>query len=202
MSASEVLELRPDAAQYGRWFGRGDPVLIGFASVLLAGSVVGISTGSEAALMIGVVVGTVALGLLGVAVSMRTSSVLLSEGRIEHRSWWVRRTVLTVGDDLRGVLAPYTAPVVTRDSDLLVIRSARGGRRIRLNGAFWRREDLERIAAVGGISPTRESLDCQGFDSRVPGIMYVWERHWLPVVVVGGVAVFAGAVGLAVLLSA
>ncbi|MET0931321.1 MAG: hypothetical protein ABWX74_17505 [Aeromicrobium sp.] len=197
-----VVELRPDAAQYGRWFRRGDPVLIAFLGVLVAGSVVSISTGARFAVLAGVVVGAAALGLLGVTLSMRTSSVRLGAGRIEHRSWWVHHTVLDTGSELVGVLAPYTAPIVSRQSDLLVVRAAGGGPRVRLNGAFWRREDLERIASVAGISPTREPLDLKGFERRVPGLMYVWERHWLMAVLVGGVAVAAGAVGLAVLLSA
>ncbi|MCL3818736.1 hypothetical protein [Aeromicrobium wangtongii] len=200
-AGSDVVELRPDTEQYGRWFRRGDPVLIGLACVLLAGSVASISSGSEAALMIGVVVGTVAVGLLGVIASMRTASVLVGPGRIEHRSWWVRHTVLTVDDDLQGVLAPYTAPIVTRQSDLLVIRAARGGPRIRLNGAFWRRDDLARIADAAGIVPSSEPLDVEGFERRVGGIMYVWEKHWLLAVLLGGCAIACGAVGLAVLLS-
>lgn len=197
-----VTVMRPDPAQYRRWLRRGDLVVLMFLAVLLVSAVAAASTGSQLGIVAGIVVGAAALGLAGVALSLRTTEVRLGPGRIEHRSWWVRRTVLTADAGLVGVLAPYTAPVVSRASDLLVIRAAGGGPRIRLNGAFWSPHELDRIAAVAGVERTVEMLDVRGFEARVPGIMHVWERRWLLVTVLGGLAVAVAAVGLAALLSA
>lgn len=194
-----TIVLRPDWNQYGRWFGKGDPVLLGVVGVLLVGSVVGLRSGSSLAVLATVVTGSALVAMIGVTISIRTSKVLLTDETIEHRRWWVRATVLRTTDGLRGLLADYTPAFSGRSSDLLVLQRRDGGPRIRLNGAYWTRDDLVTIAERAGVPVLDQPMQARDFEERAPGIMYFRERRPWMFTVLGVVAVFVLAIAVAVL---
>ncbi len=183
------MVLRPDQVQYRQWVSRPDPTVLAFVAVLVVGpSVAAVATGSGARVLtiVGIVVVSVVLGLGGVQLSMCTSAVTLTDDAIEHRRWFVRRTVLSIDDGLRGVLADYCPPVSQRSSDLLVLQRADGsGPRIRLNGAFWRHDDLVLMAHHAGVPVETGTWRVRQFEKRAPGIMTPIERHWIAFLALG-----------------
>lgn len=170
-------ELRPEFSQYQKWFRRPEVMLLAVLAVVVAGTVVRADSGTELLISFAVVVASVVVGVGWVILSIRTSSVRLGHGRIEHRSWFFRKTTLPVEDGIRGVFAVYEIQVSTRARHLLVLTGGNRGRRIRLSGAFWNEADLTVIADYAGVSVTDQALDVKGFEERVPGIMNPWERH-------------------------
>ncbi|WP_040320080.1 hypothetical protein [Aeromicrobium marinum] len=184
MTAVEPLVLRPDADRYVAWLRRPEPAIVvvavlyggvalvsGVATWLTGGGVVPL------AVVVGAILTGVVLGLGGALLSMRTSSVTITDGTIVHRSWFVRRTVLPT-DDLRGILADYRPPVSQNSSALLVLQSGAGrGRRIRLNGAFWTDADLATVAAAAGVPRVAGELRARDVEQRLPGILRFRERR-------------------------
>lgn len=190
--------LRPDRAQYLRWVGRPDPTILGLLAVLVVGPLLAAAvtgSGGRLLLVLGLIVTGVVLGLGGALLSMRTSAVTLTADAIEHRRWFVRRTVLSLHDELRGVLAQYCPPVSQRSSDLLVVQRADGaGPRVRLNGAFWRHDDLVLIARRAGIAVETGTWRVGQYEKRAPGIMRPIERHWIAFLTVGPLVLVASIV--------
>lgn len=202
--------LRPTTAEYARWVRRPDPatvllvavlvgvpVLTGLGRWLVTGEIGGL------VLLLGLIVIGVVIGLGGALLSMRTTSVTLTDTAIEHRSWFVRRTVLPRAG-LRGLLCDYRPPVSQRASALLVLQAADGrGRRIRLNGAFWDLADLVTIAQAAGVPHEDRELRARAVESRLPGVLRFPERRPVTFLVLFPCAVLvmafaAGAVLLAV----
>lgn len=179
----DVIVLRPDLDRYRSWLARPDARTLAFAAVIVGGgAIAALVSGSAARILavVGLIVLGVVIGLGGALLSMRTSSVTLTPDTIEHRRWFVRRTVLRISDGLRGVLADYRPPVEGRSSDLLVLQRADGkGPVIRLNGAFWQHDDLALIASRAGVVPEQGALRAKHFEKRAPGIMHWRERHWV-----------------------
>lgn len=193
--ANEIV-LRPSHRRYREWVSKPGALGIGLVVLAVGSSLRRAESTAEVVFVACLVVGSAAAALGAVAISMRTSHVLLAPSRILHRRWWVRSTSLDLDHGVVGVLAPHVVPVSGRQaSQLLVLRGKDGGPRIRLNGGYWSTEDLETIARHAGVEPTAETLTTQGFESRVPHLMYWRDRHWLAFGVGIAVVLVAAIVG-------
>lgn len=199
--AAEVVELKPDLTQYRAWVSRPDPATLLLVAFIVVGAAVAVVvSGSPLAVLglLAIVVLAVAGALGLVATSMLTSSIVLTPDAIVHRRWFVRRTELRVADGLRGLLADYAPPVTHQGTDLIVIQRADAkGPTIRLNGAFWRHDDLVLLARHAGIPLEAGRLRARHFEKRAPGIMRPWERHWIAFVTLGPLVVLAAIVATA-----
>lgn len=187
---SDVRELRPSWDQYRAWFGKGDKVLMAFLGVTVASIVAAATTRSEIAVLIAVAASAVLIGLLTVAISIRTSRILLGNGKIEHHRWFFRRTVIELDGDVQGLLATHEPFLASRTVKVLVLRNGSKGPRIRLNDGYWALDDLEAIARAAGVPVLAERLGSRDFEKRAPGIMHSWERRPISWVIVGTVVGF------------
>ncbi|MCW2831947.1 MAG: hypothetical protein JWP31_2639 [Aeromicrobium sp.] len=175
---SEPTVLRADFGAYARWF--REPVRgIGLLLAVVGGGLASAIRGGDGAVLFFVIVGTLVVTLGSIAILIVTSRVTITTDRIEYRRWFVR-TTLRLDDDLVGVLAEFIASPVGRTSQVLVLRARSGGRRIRLNGAYWDHEDLLRVAEAAGAIVADRAMTPREFEAVAPGSMPFSNLHpWI-----------------------
>lgn len=194
-SAQDVV-MRPSWWAYRRFF--SSPV----KGLGLLGGVVGVGTAGFARSGIGLVVvlafaAGVAVATVGmIALYIATSRVVLGPDRVEYRRW-LRRSTVRLDRDVVGALAVIVLSPVGRRSTMLVLRSRYGGPRIQLNGAYWREEDLVRIATAAGVETTDGVLSPADVDRIAPGTMpwrYLHQTAFGGLVAIPLIVVLVGAV--------
>jgi hypothetical protein len=175
MPPADVVELRPDAAEYlaglrrrGKWL---LPVLVIFGARVVSGF---FGTVADAVTGVAMLLALVA-GVGSAVLHLRTSVMRLSPGRLEHDGAFVRRRSIDL-NGARGLLAPMGeqlgAPVV----EVLVVQSRRG-ETIRIAGGLWTRDDLRRIATHAGVPVESGVIGGKEFERRVPGSIPVRFRR-------------------------
>lgn len=169
-TTAQTTVLRADFGAYRRWFGKpihGLPLLLG----LIGGGIATAFRRGDGVLLFWLLAGAVVATLGFIAILIATSRVILTADAIESRQWFVR-TRLRRDDDLIGALAELKASPVGRTSQVLVLRARSGGRRIRLNGAYWDQADLVHIAGAAGVPVVEgEALTPKEFHRIAPGSM-------------------------------
>jgi len=176
-STTPVLQvLRPSTGRWRRsitW-----PGLVG--TVALGAAFRNVDGPRDLVLLVALVVGTVVVVVGGTLVAIRTTAVVIGKDQVAYRRWWARDTALDRDDLLVGLLAPYVQHLAPRSVELLLLRAADGGPRIRLSGAFWSHDDLAAIARAAGVPVEATPLDAAEFEERAPGTTYWRDRHpWL-----------------------
>lgn len=203
------LDLRPEWTAYRRWSG-GIPAVLGVLAVFVG--IAAISTwGDPHALqttggIILLVLVVAALALAHVAIMIRTSSLTLDASQVVHRCYG-RSTTLPNDGRITGLLAPYVTPAGrtgTQMVDMLILVGA-DGHRIRLNGGYWSRADLEAVARAVGATIDPAPRSAREWERDLPGSMGFVARRPVAtafLIVFGLLALIAGAIAVGVLLSA
>jgi hypothetical protein len=186
--------LRADPGAYRRWFGRpiqGLRVLLG----VVVGGVIASFRRGDGLVIVAIIAATVVLSLAFVAILIATSRVVVTSDHIEHRRWFVRTRLRR--RDLIGALAELEMSPVGRTSQVLVLRSRSGGRRIWLNGAYWDQSDLLHVARAAGVPVLDGVRTPRDFQRVAPGSMPYRILHpW--VVGTGGAVVLVAVIVAAV----
>ncbi|KQY59648.1 hypothetical protein ASD11_08865 [Aeromicrobium sp. Root495] len=167
---AETVVMRPSWAAYRRFF--SSPI----QGLGLLGGAVGVGTAGFARsgigllMVLGFVLGVAAATVGTIAVYIATSRVVLGPGEVQYRRW-LRRSTVRLDHDVVGVLGVIVLSPVGRLSKVLVLRSRSGGPRIQLNGAYWREDDLVRIASAAGVATSADALTTADVDRIAPGTM-------------------------------
>lgn len=194
--SAETVVLRPSWAAYRRFF--STPI----KGLGLLGGVVGVGVAgysrSEIGLLavLGFAVGVAVATVGTIALYITTSRVVLGPDVVTYRRW-LRRSTVRLDHDVVGVMAVIVLSPVGRQSTMLVLRSRDGGPRIQLNGAYWREEDLVRIATAAGVEASDEVLSPADTDRIAPGSMpwrYLHQTAFGSLVAVPLIVVLVGAV--------
>lgn len=169
-TAPQTVVVRPSWAAYRRFF--SSPI----QGLGLLGGVVGVGTAGFARSGIGLlmvlafVLGIAAATVGTIAVYIATSRVVLTPDEVRCRRW-LRRSTIRLDQDVVGVLGVIVLSPVGRVSKILVLRARSGGPRIQLNGAYWREDDLVRIASAAGVVTSDDALTPADVDRIAPGTM-------------------------------
>jgi hypothetical protein len=203
------MDLRPSWDVYQRWSGGGRNLL----PVAVVLGVMGTIAAWGRPHPVLNVVALVALVLLvalpafaHVALVIRTSSLTLDAARVVHRCYG-RTTTLPLDGRISGLLAPYVTPTGrggTRTVDLLILVGAGDRPRIRLNGGYWSRADLEAVARAAGATIDAGPRSAAEWERDLPGSMGFVARRPVATafLIVGALfALIAGLIVIGVLVS-
>jgi hypothetical protein len=169
------LDLRPTWDAYNRWSGgvwaavSAVAVFVGIGAISTWGSPHALET---IAVIIGVVLLIAVPAVAHVAITIRSSSLTLEAMQLVHRSYG-RSTTLRNDGGIAGLLAPYVTPTGNGGSqtvDMLILVGP-DGRRVRLNGGYWSRDDLESVAQAVGATIDRTPRSAKEWERDLPGSM-------------------------------